>query len=84
METIKINPANESIKIMADALKIKNEFVGMGFKGVYSLCLILKLSFPDVYKKYNEKDILGYWNLRIRNEEMNNDFLNVIEALKAE
>jgi len=84
MKSIIVQPVNKSIKISIESILVKNEFIKMGFKSGGILFLILKHSFPDISKKYTNDQIVSYWNLRLKSEEMNNDFLKVIEVLKAE
>jgi len=84
MEAITVEPVNESIRLSVEAIKIKNEFVKMGFRGGGPIVSLLGYSAPEIAKKYTETEMHNFWNLRIKKPEMIKDLQMVIEKLKAE
>lgn len=83
-ETITLQPVNKDMKVFAQMVSVKNEFLKLGFTNRNSVIVILKYSFPEIYKKYSEKDIELFWVFRLKNERLNNDLERVLEALKSE
>ncbi len=82
--TITITPANHEIKVMADTVRIRNQFVNMGFETRSGFIGVVQQINPD-YIEYKAVTLLErWWNNRAKSEELNKDLEIVLEKLRHE
>jgi hypothetical protein len=84
MKKICIETKNEGIALIAEALKIKNTFMLLGFDRRNSFREVVQDHCPK-YKDYHFAEKLNvFWSVRCIDQDLNNELLNVLEQLKNE
>lgn len=84
MEVMKFKPMDESQKLAIEAMKIKNEFVQMGFERRKAFIEVVQ-SNMNKYRSYQSVNILiQFWVGRYSKEEFLNDMRVVLDNLKNE
>ncbi len=83
-DTITFTPTDPLMADWAATLKILNNFRELGFTTPASFVEVVQNYDPEylAYKKYQQ--LLSFWNVRLRNKEVNADLLTVLEKLKTE
>lgn len=84
MKKVCINPANDDMKLMAETLKLRNDFINLGFS--------TRASFINIVKEYNEKykdyhnavNLERWWVFRYKDASLNADLDIIINKLRYE
>jgi hypothetical protein len=80
MEKIEIKPADKKQKALLEALKIRNRYMEIGITQRQSFINIIKYRCPDI----DEKKLLNFWLMRLKDADFNNELEGVLESLIAE
>lgn len=80
MEKIEIKPADKKQKALLEALKIRNRFMEIGITQRQTFINIIKYKCPEI----DEKKLLNFWLMRLKDEAFNNELEGVLESLIAE
>lgn len=81
---ITINPHTKDMSVLATAVKLKNDFLVLGFKTPVSFIEIVQEYLPE-YKEYHKaKKLHNWWFQRSKSEELNKKIDLVINKLKTE
>lgn len=84
IEQITFTPADPIMSDWGATLKIINMFRELGFSTPAAFVEVVQEKDPDYlpFKKYQQ--LQSFWQLRVRNKELNEDLLMVLEKLKVE
>lgn len=84
IQSITISPNDPLMEDWGITLKILNEFRKLGLKSPTAFIEVVQSHDPEYmdFKKYQQ--LLSFWNMRLRNKDVNADLLNVLEKLKTE
>lgn len=82
--SILIEPRSEEISIVARALKIKNEFLALGFTRPYAFVELVCDIFPKYSNPEGIKNLNHWWAIRKKDEALNADLEIVLEKLRHE
>lgn len=82
--TVSIEPASDEIKTIANAVRIKNEFLRKGI----SKRVAFKNFVVEILPEFSTPDKIalldGFWLLRVKDDKINRDLEIVLEQLKSE
>ena len=85
-----INPKDYAVNVLANAVRIYNEFKKLGFdtrEKFVNICLP-ELGSYEAFKECSLLDsvklLQNWWQIRIRDERLNNALDNMLEQLKDE
>lgn len=82
--TITINPTTDEMRVLAHAVKIRNEFTGKGFASRGAFIQIVQEKLPE-YKDYHKvRDLENWWLIRLKDDALNKKLESVIENLRHE
>lgn len=82
--TITILPVTDEISSLADAVRIKNDFLQMGFDSRKAFLEVV-CDYKPEYKNPDKVQVLmNWWLLRIKDCAVNDDMQTVINHLKNE
>jgi len=83
MKKIVIQPLDEKQKLLLQALKIKNEFIKMGFTKRKVFVEVVQEALPD-YRSYKSTQyLIDFWLSRVKDEKLNSRLLQLIIHLKS-
>jgi len=84
MEVVKFKPMDESQKLAIEAMKIKNEFVKIGFDRRSAFIGLVQDNL-NKYRDYKSVNVLiAFWVGRYAKEPFLEDMRNLLETLKHE
>lgn len=88
MEVIEITPLDATQKLMIESMKIKNEFIKMGFVKRGAFVGAVGSINPKYRNEDTHNDLLSFWVGRYRSDDLEDELIadlnNVVEILRHE
>lgn len=81
---IVIKPANEEIGVWATVVKLKNDFLNLGFEKPLAFAQVVCDILPAYSTPQGIKKLNHWWSLRVKDADLNNDLETVLEKLRHE
>lgn len=79
---ITIDPVNTDMSVMANAVRLKNEFIRLGFETSSAFSSIVRHYKPNYVDE--TKKLEQWWLLRLKDVQVNADVEYVLEMLRDE
>lgn len=83
-KTVTITTHNQDIGVLADALRLKNEFLTMGFATPRSFVRIVTHYLPELADKKSVALLNRWWSQSLKDAELNDRLDVVLNKLKTE
>lgn len=84
MKIVQINPVNNDMYLLANAIRILNEYKRLGFNNRGAFLEVVRLKDPE-YNDYNLlRKLEFFWAGRLKDKHVNDDLEVILEKLKIE
>lgn len=80
--TILINPVNEEMELLANAVLILNNYKAAGFETRAAFVELIMGEDVSYHNPKSMKVLENFWSCRVKNKELNNDLTRILEKLK--
>jgi hypothetical protein len=77
-------PADTLMAEWHQAWKILNDFRALGFTRRDAFIQVIQQYDPNYMEYKNTQKLISFWQLRLRNDHVNQDLLKILEQLKTE